>query len=129
METYNYSYGSFTRNQIADTKAKMRKQIFFLLLIVDPKTADKYDTVDVNAAFESMLVTFGGLNGLLNYPQEFVEVMALIYAAYLEYKKHIEFGKDETAPEENMYIETVDLESDEFMESELEYLEKLIERK
>ena len=34
-----------------------------------------------------MLVTFGGLNGLLNYPQEFVEVMALIYAAYLEYKK------------------------------------------
>lgn len=41
----------------------------------------------------------------------------------------IEFGKDETAPEENTYMEPVDLESDEFMESELEYLEKLIERK
>ena len=41
----------------------------------------------------------------------------------------IEFGNDETAPEENTYMEPVDLESDEFMESELEYLEKLIERK
>ena len=87
MEVYNYSYGSFTRNQIADAKAKMRKKIFFLLLIVDPETADNYESVDVNAAFESMLDTLGGLNGLLNYPQEFVEVMALIYAAYLEYQK------------------------------------------
>lgn len=79
-----YKYGDFSQSQIAETKEKMRSQIFFLLLIVDEKTRDNYD-VDVNKVFENVLSTFGGLNDLLNYPQEFVSVMSLLDAAYLEY--------------------------------------------
>lgn len=86
MSEYKYTYGSFASNQIAETKTKMRKQIFFLLLLVDPSKRGEYH-VDVREAFENILTTFGGLNALLNYPTELVEVMALIYAAFLEYKK------------------------------------------
>lgn len=84
-----YSYGDFTENQIKGTKEKMRKQIFFLLLIVDPKTSPDYKNVDIQDAFQNVLITFGGLNDLLNYPQEFVDVMSLLNAAFLEYKKDI----------------------------------------
>ena len=80
-----YKYGDFSQSQIAETKGKMRSQIFFLLLIVDEKTRDKYD-VDVNEVFENVLSTFGGLNDLLGYPQELVTIMSLLDAAFLEYK-------------------------------------------
>ena len=82
-----HKYGQFSDKQMHDTKEKMRKQIFFLLLIVDPACAEEYVDVNVNEAFENALTWFGGLNGLLEYPAEFVEVMSLIYAAYLEYQK------------------------------------------
>lgn len=78
-----YKYGDFTEGQIADTKRKMRKQIFLLLLMVDPATAGQYEDMDIYDAFESVLVTFGGLNDLLNYPQELVGVMSMLDAAYL----------------------------------------------
>lgn len=81
----NYRYGNFTKDQIAETKQKMRKQIFFLLLIVDPVNAEEYDNVDVNEAIENVLDEFGGLNDLLNYPQELVEIMSLINSAKIEY--------------------------------------------
>ncbi len=80
-----YHYGEFTQEQIAKTKEKMRKQIFFLLLIVDPVSAEEYDNVDVNEAFQNILKEFGGLNDLLNYPQELVDVMSLVNAARLEF--------------------------------------------
>ena len=81
----DYKYGNFESDQIVQTKEKMRKQIFFLLLIVDPVTCDEYD-VDVNEVFQNILETFGGMNDLLNYPPEFCEVMALLNAAYLEWQ-------------------------------------------
>lgn len=80
-----YRYGDFTTNQMATTKKKMRNQIFFLLLIVDPATADEYE-VNIDEAIQSVLCTFGSLNDLLEYPPEFCEVMALLNAAYLEWK-------------------------------------------
>lgn len=80
-----YKYGDFKHNQIAETKLKMRKQIFFLLLIVDPETAWQYE-VSVLEAFENVLRVFGGLNDLLGYPSELVSVMSLLNAAFLEYK-------------------------------------------
>ena len=81
-----YKYGDFTQNQIAQTKAKMRKQIYFLLLIVDEKTAHEFESVNVNEAFEDILAAFGGLNDLLGQPAELVQIMSLLNAAYLEYK-------------------------------------------
>lgn len=80
-----YAYGDFTANQIVQTKKRMRNQIFFLLLVVDPATAADYD-IDINEAFINVLTTWGSLNELLNYPDEFCEVMALLNAAYLEWK-------------------------------------------
>jgi len=80
-----YAYGDFAANQIVQTKKRMRNQIFFLLLVVDPATAADYD-IDINEAFINVLTTWGSLNELLNYPDEFCEVMALLNAAYLEWK-------------------------------------------
>ncbi len=95
----NYKYGEFSENQIQETKQKMRKQIFFLLLCVDPKTKNHYTNVNVNEVFENVLTLFGGLNELLSYPQELVDVMSLIEAAkhtyntqpfnWLKYRKDI----------------------------------------
>lgn len=89
-----YIYGDFTQSQIAETKKKMRKQIFFLLLIVDPKTAEEYK-VDVVDVFQNALWTFGGLNDLLGYPKELVTIMSWLDEAFLEYQKgdEFQFGK------------------------------------
>ena len=81
-----YKYGDFSQEQIAYTKERMRKQIFFLLVLVDPATAHEYENMSVMAAFDNVLTTFGGLNDLLGYPNEFVRVMSLLDAAYLEYQ-------------------------------------------
>lgn len=82
----NYRYGQLSKEQIKSTKDNMRKQIFFLLIIVDPATAPEYQNISVDAAFENTLSTFGGLNDLLGYPSEFVKIISLLNAAYLEYK-------------------------------------------
>ena len=90
METIHYTYGDFSGLQIHEIKEKMRKQIFFLLRIVDPKCAERYTDVDVNSAIENVLRTYGSLNDLLGYPTEFVNVLVMLNAAYSEYKKGTE---------------------------------------
>ena len=80
-----YKYGEFTENQIKETKDYIRKQIFFLLLIVDPKTRENYSNYNVEKTFNSLLLKFGGLNSLLEQPPEFVSVMSLLEAALIEY--------------------------------------------
>ena len=79
-----YTYGEFSKDQLGEVKQKMRKQIFFLLLIVDPSTSEEYKNVDVVGAFKNVLYMFGGLNDLLGYQREFVDVMSLLNAAFLE---------------------------------------------
>ena len=91
METIHYAYGDFVGLQIKEIKEKMRKQIFFLLRIVDPETKKNYQGVDVTEAIENVLRTYGSLNDLLNYPEEFVYVMVLLNAAYSEYQTGPEF--------------------------------------
>ena len=80
-----YKYGEYGNKQMQDLKESIRKQIFFLLLIVDPKTREEYTNVDVNAAFDSLLRSLGGLNQLLGEPIELVNVMMLVQAAWTEY--------------------------------------------
>ena len=80
----NYRYGNFTDNQIAATKEWMRKQIYFLLLCVDPNTKEEYANINVNQAFDSLLRKIGGMNDLLEYPPELVRVMFLLNAAMIE---------------------------------------------
>lgn len=82
-----YEYGEFSDEQISKTKVKLRKQIFFLLLVVDPKTAANYPEVDPKAAIENMLQTLGGLNRLLGYPEQIVTISSTLMAALIEYEK------------------------------------------
>lgn len=81
-----YKYGNFTDNQITETKEYMRKRIFFLLLIVDPKTREEYENVNVCEAFDCELRKIGGLNSILSEPPEIVRVMSLLEAALMEFK-------------------------------------------
>jgi len=80
-----YKYGEFDPTQIAVTKDKIRKQIFHLLLYVDPNTKDQYPDIDVDRAFTSLLKKLGGLNSLLDYPPEIVAITTLLEAALMEY--------------------------------------------
>lgn len=81
----SYKYGEFNDEQIAITKDKIRKQIFHLLLYVDPNTKDQYPDINVNWAFECLLKKLGGLNSLLDYPPEIVAITTLLEAALMEY--------------------------------------------
>ena len=87
MDSLKCKYGDFSGLQVSEIKQKMRKQIFFLLVIVDPQTSKEYKDVDVNAAIENALQVYGSLNDLLGYPKEMVEVMVLLNAAHMEYQK------------------------------------------
>lgn len=80
-----YKYGDFSHNQIHETKQSIRKSIFFLLLIVDPKTKNEYENVDVIAAFGNLLHKLGGMNSILLEPPEMVSVISLLEAALIEY--------------------------------------------
>lgn len=77
----------FSENQIAKYKEKMRKQIFFLLLIVDPKTKDNYKDANVEEAYDNVLRTFGGFNELMNCPMEMVTILSMLTAARQELHK------------------------------------------
>lgn len=78
-------YGKFTKEQIHSTKNILRRDIFFLLLCVDPETKQEYKTIDVDKTFENLMYKIGGLNSLLSYPPEIVTVMSLLQEAYIEY--------------------------------------------
>lgn len=82
-----YKYGEFSENQIAGTKERMRKRIYFLLCAADPNMSIDYPDVDLQKAFDNLLREFGGLNSLLYEPQVMVEIMSLLEAAYLEVQK------------------------------------------
>lgn len=81
-----HKYGQFTTEQMHETKEGLRKRIFFLLLLVDKKTAGNYEGVDIEKTFESILTEFGGLNEMLGFPAEMVSVLSLVNAAKLEYE-------------------------------------------
>lgn len=76
----------FTQSQIAQTKHALRKSIFFLLVCVDPKTAQQCDEpVDVDRCITGLLYKIGGLNTLLMCQPELVTVMSLLQSAKSEY--------------------------------------------
>lgn len=90
----NHKYGTFSKEQIKETKIRMQKQIFFLLLCVDEKTKEEYVNVDVNEAFINLLTWFGGLNEILSYPTELVRVISLLEEARQELNREdFEFSK------------------------------------
>ena len=85
----SYKYGAYGDNQFTDSTSYIRKQIFYLLLYVDPKTKDEYKDTDVCKAFSGLMFKLGGLNSLLSEPPALVSVMSMLEAALLEYQKLI----------------------------------------
>lgn len=87
-------YGEFSQKQIRLTKKEIRKQIIFLLTIVDPELKDEYKHIDVNAAYQSLMEELSGLNELLFCPPELVLVMSLLESALKEYNSsEFDFSK------------------------------------
>ena len=84
-----HKYGNFTESQMLLTKKSIRKQIFFLLLCVDPKTKDNYQHIDINDAFKGLLYKLDGLNSVLGEPQQLVDTMSLLEEALIQYNKPV----------------------------------------
>lgn len=76
----------FTTEQIESEKKLLQKKIFYLLLIVDPKTTEQYPNVDVEAAFDDMFSDLDGLNEIFSYPIEMVNIAKKLAKALKEYK-------------------------------------------
>jgi hypothetical protein len=77
----------FSKNQKKNFKKRMRKQIYYLLLIVDPETKISYANVDVDKAFENVMQLLAGYNSLIGYPDEMVTVLSSLSAAKIELHK------------------------------------------
>jgi len=82
-----YKYGFLQSSQIVNIKEQLRKKIFFLLLIFDPSTKIEYEEIVPEDVFNNVFNYINGLNSLLNYPNEIIEVMTLLESARLESQK------------------------------------------
>lgn len=82
-------YGYFTEEQMRDYKTKLHKDVFWLLLYKDPQKINDFPDVDYEKYFNGLMLKLNGLNELLLYPVELVEMMSLLEAAFLETKKEI----------------------------------------
>lgn len=81
-------YGQFEGYQIANYKEKLHKDLFWLILYKDPKTNEKYKNIDFEKYFVFLMKKIDGLNELLFYPKEIVEMMSLLEAALMESKSN-----------------------------------------
>lgn len=79
-------YGEFNPEQFEEYKVKLHKELFWLLLYKDPKTASQYEYVDFDKYFDGLMRRINGLNTLLSYPVEIVSIMTLLEAAKAETK-------------------------------------------
>lgn len=81
-----HKYGVFTNEQFEKAKTDIRKEIYFLLLIVDNKTKVDYPHVDVEKAFLNVFNYICGLNSLLGNPSSVVRIVSLLESALIEYQ-------------------------------------------
>ena len=83
----NHLYGEFETQQMEQYKVKLHKDLFWLLLYKDPRTKHKYENVNYDKYFIFLMKKIDGLNSLLFYPVELVDLLSLLESAYLETKK------------------------------------------
>ena len=79
-------YGTFDDKQFEEYKIQLHKDLFWLLLYKDPKTKDKYKSIDFEKYFVNLMRRINGLNEILLYPVEIVSIMSLLQAALIETK-------------------------------------------
>ena len=85
----DYLYGCFSNEQIIQCARQMHGEIHKLLLHKDPKVFDKVFDSDAEfyIFFINTLKRYGGLNELLGEPEEMVNLMSTLQAAYDESRK------------------------------------------
>lgn len=73
-------YGKFTNEQFEEFKKRLHGQIHWLLVYEDEKNPilDSY--------FQIVQEKLAGLNSLLNFPSQIVEMMNLVESARIEYQ-------------------------------------------
>lgn len=79
-----YLYGHVSDVQFAEYKKKLHKNLFWLLLYKDPKTRRRYENMDFDQYFEYTIKKINGLNELLFYPSEIIEILVLLQTAKQE---------------------------------------------
>ena len=84
-------YGFYPESQFSEVKKYLRKQIFYLLLYVDPKTKVDYPDVNVPQAIIGLQYKFKGLNSILLESPSVINVMSMLEAALLEFQSDNDF--------------------------------------
>ena len=77
----NYKYGTYPNEQFEDYKKRLHSLIHWLLIYAEENNSilDSY--------FEKVQFKLDGLNELINYPTQMVEIMNLVEAARIEFNK------------------------------------------
>ena len=82
-ENIIHKYGTFKNSQIEDYKVKMQKKIFWLIIYTDENTRNEYKNVDVKNYQTNIMRQLSGLNSLLSYPTDIVEILSVLESAML----------------------------------------------
>ncbi len=92
MSTYiNHKYGKFNKKQFNEYKMQLRKKVFWLILYTDPKTNSDYNNVDVVSYQQRLMEQIAGMNSLLFYPVDIIDLLIKLEAALLILKNKENF--------------------------------------
>lgn len=96
-----YKYGELPIEQINEYKVKLHKKLFWLILYKDPRLYKKYKNVNFKKYYLRLMGELDGLNQLLSYPVQIVEIMSLLEEAFkiteqdvFNYKKYRKYVLD-----------------------------------
>lgn len=76
-----YKYGEYKNEQFHEYKKRIHNLIHWLLIYAEEKNPN------LNNYFEKVQYKLNGLNELINYPSQLVEIMSLVESARIEYNK------------------------------------------
>lgn len=76
-----YKYGEYPKEQFHDYKKRLHSLVHWLLIYAEE------DTDILDDYFEKVQYKLNGLNELISYPTQLVEIMNLIESAKIEYNK------------------------------------------
>lgn len=76
-----YKYGEYPDSQFESYKKRLHSKIHWLLIYAEE------DNSHLNDYFEKLQNILDGLNELLNYPTQLIEIMNLIESAKIEFNK------------------------------------------
>lgn len=76
-----YKYGTYPDNQFEGYKKRIHSKIHWLLIYAEE------DNSHLNDYFEKVQLELDGLNELIHYPTQIIEIMNLVESARIEFNK------------------------------------------